>query len=107
MLLGALLSWPLTRIFPQRDIVWSADLYWGLAYMGIMASAVGWWLWLSVVRRVSATVAGMSSLGVPVLAVVFATLFLGEQASRSELVGVALIMTGLVIVTLAGARKLN
>jgi uncharacterized membrane protein len=49
----------------------------------------------------------MSSLGVPVLAVVFATLFLGEQASRSELVGVALIMTGLVIVTLAGARKLN
>ncbi len=105
MLLGAVLTWPFTRIFPQAPIVWGADLYWGLAYMGVFASAVGWWLWLSVVQRVSATVAGMSSLGVPVLAVLFAWWFLDERATSWELAGVAMIMAGLVVVTLAGARK--
>ncbi|TEA79556.1 DMT family transporter [Allopusillimonas ginsengisoli] len=105
MLLGAILTWPFTLIFPQTPIVWGAELYWGLAYMGILASAVGWWLWLSVVQRVSATVAGMSSLGVPVLAVVFAWLILGERATNWELAGIVMIMAGLVIVTLAGAHK--
>lgn len=105
MLLGVLLTWPFTRIFPQAPVVWGADLYWGLAYMGVLASAVGWWLWLSVVQRVSATVAGMSSLGVPVLAVIFAWLFLDERASTGELAGIALIMAGLIVVTTAGAKK--
>ncbi|WP_237173962.1 DMT family transporter [Paracandidimonas lactea] len=104
MLLGVVLTWPLTQLFPQQAIVWNGDLVVGLLYMGVLASALGWWLWLSVVQRVSATVAGMSSLGVPVLTVVFAWLILGERASVAELAGVAFIMAGLVIVTAAGAR---
>lgn len=104
MLLGVVLTWPLTRIFPQQDIVWGPTLYWGLAYMGIMASALGWWLWLSVIKRVSATVAGMSSLGVPVLTIVFAWLLLHERPTSWELAGVVMIMAGLVVVTLAGGK---
>jgi len=66
---------------------------------------LGWWLWMSVVRRVSATVAGMSSLGVPVLTVLLAWLFLSERPSAGELAGVAFIMAGLVIVNLEGSRR--
>src|SRR5690606_38714056 len=104
MALGAVLTFPITQIFPQQAIVWGADLFWGVAYMAIIASAMGWWLWMSVVRRVSATIAGMSSLGVPVLTVVLAWLILHEQPTTPELVGVAFIMAGLVIVNLEGAR---
>lgn len=100
MFLGAVLTWPLTWLIPQQEIVWGPALAWGLAYMAIMASALGWWLWLSVVRRVSATVAGMSSLGVPVLAVMLAWVVLGEQPGSLELIGITLIMTGLLVLNL-------
>src|SRR5690606_41123066 len=91
--------------FPQQEIVWEPVLFWGMAYMAVIASGLGWWLWLSVVRRVSATVAGMSSLGVPVLTVILAWLLLSEQPTALELAGVALIMAGLVAVNLPGPRR--
>lgn len=100
MFLGALLTLPVTWLLPQQAIVWGPDLYWGIGYMAILASALGWWLWLSVVQRVSATVAGMSSLGVPVLTVILAWLLLGERPTLLELVGVTLIMLGLIVINL-------
>lgn len=104
MFLGTLLTLPVALLLPQQSIVWGPDLVWGIAYMAIMASALGWWLWLSVIRRVSATVAGMSSLGVPVLAVALAWLLLGETPTLLELVGIMLIMLGLVVINLVPAR---
>ncbi|HWL30134.1 MAG TPA: DMT family transporter [Burkholderiaceae bacterium] len=105
MLLGAMLTWPFTLVFPQPDVVWTAEVIWGLAYMSILASALGWWLWLSVVRRVSATVAGMSSLGVPVLTVILAWALLGERPTLLEIAGIVFIMAGLVVVTTASAQS--
>lgn len=98
MLLGAVLIWPVTLLFPQPEIVWAPELFWGLAYLAIVASAGGWWLWLTVVQRVSATVAGMSALGVPVLTVILAWAILSEQPTLLELLGIILIMVGLVVV---------
>lgn len=103
MLLGAAVTFPLTLLFPQRPVVWAPELFWGVAYMAVIASALGWWLWMSVVRRVSAMVAGMSSLGVPVLTVVLAWLLLGERPTWLELVGIGFIMCGLLVVNLAPA----
>lgn len=100
MFLGTLLTLPVALLLPQQSIVWGPDLYWGIAYMAIMASALGWWLWLSVIQRVSATVAGMSSLGVPVLAVALAWLLLAETPTLLELAGITLIMLGLVVINL-------
>src|SRR3546814_14557930 len=94
MLLGAVLAWPVTLAFPQQDIVWEPVLFWGVAYMAIIASGLGWWLWLSVVRRVSATVDSMSRLGVPVLTVLLAWLLLSDRPALRELLGVAFIMAG-------------
>ncbi|MBF6615643.1 DMT family transporter [Pollutimonas thiosulfatoxidans] len=105
MLLGAVLTWPFTLIIPQRPIVWGWELSLGLAYMAVGASALGWWLWMSVVRRVSASVAGISSLGVPVLTVILAWLLLDERPSAAEVGGIVLILAGLVIVTSAGMRR--
>jgi drug/metabolite transporter (DMT)-like permease len=104
MLLGAMLTWPFTLLFPQPEVVWTAEVIWGIAYMAILASALGWWLWLSVVRRVSATVAGMSSLGVPVLTVILAWALLGERPTLLEIAGIVFIMAGLVVVTTASGQ---
>lgn len=105
MLLGAGFCLPLVLFVPQRPTDWSVELLMGLAYMGILASALGWWLWLSVVRRVSVAVVGMSSLGVPVLAVLLAWLLLGEDPDTATLWGVVSIVTGLVVVNVAALRR--
>ena len=109
MLLGAVFTFPITLLFPQPPIIWGTQLLIGLAYMAVIASALGWWLWMSVVRRVSATIAGMSSLGVPVLAMLLAWWLLHERPTSLELIGISLIMAGLVVVTrappLSDARK--
>ena len=105
MLLGSLFTLPFAWLWPQIPPHWGAPLYLGLAYMGVMASAVGWMLWMFVVRRVSAAVAGMSSLGVPVLAIILAWLLLGERPGPAELTGVVLIMAGLVVMNWPSSRK--
>lgn len=105
MLLGALLTLPLALLVPQMAPRWGAQLVLGLLYMGVLASAVGWGLWMMVVRRVSATVAGMSALGVPVLTIILAWLLLGEHPTALDMSGAALMMAGLVVVTLAPARR--
>lgn len=98
MFLGALFTLPFAFIVPQQALVWRPEVIWGLAYMAVMASAVGWGLWLLVVRRVSATIAGLSSLGVPILAVILAWILLAERPTALELLGIVLMMAGLVVV---------
>lgn len=105
MLLGALFTLPLALLMPQMAPRWGAQLVLGLLYMGVLASAVGWGLWMMVVRRVSASVAGMSALGVPVLTIILAWLLLGERPTALDIGGAALMMAGLVVVTLAPARR--
>ncbi|WP_353173547.1 DMT family transporter [Paracandidimonas soli] len=100
MLLGGLFCLPLIWIFPQQETVWAPQLYFGMAYMTIMATAVGWLLWMSVVQRVSASIAGMSSLLVPALVLLQAWFWLDEFPSWLEWGGIALIMVGLLVVTM-------
>ncbi len=103
--LGSLFCLPLVLFVSQRPTVWSVDMFTGMAYMAIVASALGWWLWLSVVRRVSVAVVGMSSLGVPVLAAALAWVLLGERPDAAALAGIASIVVGLVVVNVAALRR--
>ncbi|NYT65141.1 EamA family transporter [Alcaligenaceae bacterium] len=105
MFLGVVLVWPMTLIIPQPPILWEPQLILGISYMAVIASAGGWWLWLSVVQRVSATVAGMSALGVPVVTVILAWLILSEQPTGLELIGITLIMVGLVVINRPTKRR--
>jgi drug/metabolite transporter (DMT)-like permease len=98
MLLGAVFTLPFIFIFPQPVIDWQPGVVWGLAYMAVMASAMAWALWLWVVRRVRATVAAMSSLGIPVLTVALSWIIFSERPGPLGMVGVVLMMAGLVVV---------
>lgn len=100
MLLGTFFTLPFVWFYQDQPIVWQPATVWGILYLGVFASALAWALWLFVVRRVEATVAGMSSLGVPVLAIVLAWVVLGEQPGPIELTGMVLMLAGLVAVNL-------
>lgn len=103
MLLGAILVLPFALVVPQPATQLNLLVVLAIVYSGVVSSAVAWALWLLVVRRVSAVVAGMSGLGVPVFTILLAWALLGEQPTLLELVGVVLMLAGLVVVNLAAA----
>ncbi|KAG1320001.1 hypothetical protein G6F61_015236 [Rhizopus arrhizus] len=72
-----------------------------MTYIVLIATAAGWLLWLQVVRRVPASIAGLSSLGVPVVAMLLAWAILSERPSWGEVGGMVLILAGIFIVSRA------
>ncbi|KOQ43664.1 permease, partial [Achromobacter xylosoxidans] len=86
---------------PQIPAQWGWQLWAGMVYIVLIATAAGWLLWLQVVRRVPASIAGLSSLGVPVVAMLMAWAVLSERPSPVELGGMALILAGIFVVSRA------
>ncbi|CAM4051225.1 DMT family transporter [Bordetella bronchialis] len=104
MFIGGVAMAPVALAVPQIAIVWNLPLLLGMAYIILIASAAGWLLWLIVVRRVPASVAGMSSLGTPVIAALLAWLIFDERPAPLEGLGMVLILCGLVVVARAAGR---
>jgi drug/metabolite transporter (DMT)-like permease len=104
MFLGGAVMVPVALAVPQIAIVWNLQLVLGMLYIILAASAAGWLLWLIVVRRVPASVAGLSSLGTPVIAALLAWLVFDERPAPVEGLGMILILCGLIVVARAASR---
>jgi drug/metabolite transporter (DMT)-like permease len=105
MFVGGVAMVPVALAVPQIAPVWNQQLVLGMIYIVLAASAAGWLLWLIVVRRVPASVAGMSSLGTPVIAGLLAWPIFGERPPPIEGLGMVLILCGLVVVARAAGRS--
>ena len=99
MLLGGLALGVVALAVPSRPIAWTPAFIGGLAYSIVLASSLAWLLWLFVVQRLPTTVAGLSSLAVPVGAVLMAWLILNERPNTVETAGIVLIVCGLLAVS--------
>jgi drug/metabolite transporter (DMT)-like permease len=104
MFLGGAVMVPVALAVPQIHTVWNTELVLGMLYIILAASAAGWLLWLIVVRRVPASVAGLSGLGTPVIAALLAWLFFDERPAPVEALGMVLILCGLIVVARAASR---
>lgn len=105
MLIGAGALGLLALAVPQRPIEWSWPFIGALAYSAVLASSLAWWLWAIVLQRLSATVASVSSLGVPICSVLLAWLILHERPSAAEWLGIMFVLLGLVAISGVGARQ--
>lgn len=66
-----------------------------IAFLALFATALGWALWLFVLSRLPATVAGIASLATPVVGMLLAAAQLHEIPSGREVAGVACILLAL------------
>jgi drug/metabolite transporter (DMT)-like permease len=89
---------------PQRPVDWTGTYIAALLYNGLLSSGVCWVLWALVVQRLSANVAGLTSLAVPVAGVLFAWGLLHEQPSNPEWIGIILI--GIALLALQFRRRM-
>ena len=87
MLFGALALCLAAWVVPERPIDPVPYFYAALGYNAILATALTWFLWLFALQHLSAGMAGLSSLGVPVVGVLAGWLELGEIPGTLELAG--------------------
>lgn len=68
----------------------------------MVSTALGWWLWITLLDRVPAWEGSLSALGTPVIVIVSSRMILGEDFKLSEMMGILLIGAGLALLSLFG-----
>ena len=81
--------------------VWSAVLY-----LGLIMTALGYWLWNNLLRKHEVGTVAPFLLLIPVFSVMGGVLFLDETLSGRELLGGAVIIAGVALITLRRRRRL-
>ncbi|HXF18044.1 MAG TPA: EamA family transporter, partial [Burkholderiales bacterium] len=92
-------------MFERPPIVWSNTFVAVTMFNGVMATGIGWLAWLYVLHRLPAGTTSLSSLGIPVIAIISSWIQLGEQPGRSELVGMLLIGAALALLSYLSIRR--
>jgi len=83
-----------------------APMWWLLLFYSLAASMWTVWLWMTGLKHVPASRAGVFTVMLPISAAAVGILFLGEQLSGVQLAAFALALTGLLLATWPGAAKL-
>jgi len=94
-LLGLLPLFAVSAFLPQPPIDWQGEFILILIFNGCVAAGLGWLIWLHLLSRLSAGMAGLNVLATPAVALLCAWAQLGEQPSLAEGVGMLLIALGL------------
>jgi drug/metabolite transporter (DMT)-like permease len=89
----------------SRPIDWTPQFVALILALGVVASAGGWLGWFYVLKRLPAGITSMSSLGVPVVALLSSAVQLGERPVVSELAGMVLIGAALSLISWDMIRK--
>ncbi|HET7401954.1 MAG TPA: DMT family transporter, partial [Usitatibacter sp.] len=84
-------------VYPHAPIDWTGEFVFALLFSAVLATALGWWLWTYVLATTPAGIAGLNSLGIPVIAVLGSAIQLGERPPALELAGMLAIGVALAV----------
>ena len=95
-------------IFPMLGTNWaaiSATSWLLMAGSSLLALSFSYMVWYTAVQRIGSTRTAMYSNLTPIVAMMVAAVWLGEQITRTQLLGATLILSGIVLTRLAPARR--
>jgi drug/metabolite transporter (DMT)-like permease len=84
---------------------WTTSFVLAMAYMSVLGGALAWLLWMFIISRLPAAVAGIASLATPVVGVIAAAIQLHEIPSTTELIGMVLIVAALIVNSIPGPAE--
>jgi drug/metabolite transporter (DMT)-like permease len=105
MALGLIPMLAVVSVSHDRAIVWTPQFIALVLILGIVATAGGWIAWFYVLRSLPAGTTSMSSLGIPVVALLSSALQLGERPTSAEWIGMGLIALALALVSWDTIRR--
>jgi drug/metabolite transporter (DMT)-like permease len=91
----------------QKETIFSPYLIFAVLYAGIVATALGWFLWLYVLEKIKVNIASLSSLAVPILTILESWFQLGEKPNVFEICGIVLIALSLLLIYLDASFKVK
>jgi drug/metabolite transporter (DMT)-like permease len=77
-----------------RHVTWTPSAVAALAYLGVFATAGGFFLYFSLLTRIGATNVSLINYASPVVATIFGAGLLGERITTATVAGFALIVVG-------------
>ena len=92
-------------LVPSQPMQWNIEFIAYFIYAIVLGTVVGWLLWFYVLNHVSAGVATLNALAIPVVAVAAAWLQLGERPPGHELLGMLLIGIALALLGAIALRQ--
>jgi drug/metabolite transporter (DMT)-like permease len=84
---------------------WSGAFLWSLAFTLVVTTCLGSFLWLYVLRELPAGIAGLGTMGTPVVGLLASWAQLGEQPALLEIVGMVVILAGMAILFARGMKN--
>jgi drug/metabolite transporter (DMT)-like permease len=105
LLFGSLWLGALAWLHPHPSVRWTLEFVVALGFSAAFGTAIGWWLWTYVLAHTRAGIAGLNSLGIPVIAVLSSALQLGERPPPIELAGMLAIGIALAMLGWLGLRR--
>jgi drug/metabolite transporter (DMT)-like permease len=106
MAFGSVVLLILALVVPERATDFNATFLAAFAYNAFLSTSLAWVLWLFVVKRLAANIAGLGSLISPLVGVLCAWMLLGEVPDAAEFAGIALIGIALLGVLRPSARPI-
>ena len=100
MLFGAVALCVVAVLHPSRPIDPTPYFFGALAFNAVLATGLAWLLWLYVLQNLSTGLAGLSTLGIPMIGALAGWLELGERPAPVELAGMLLIGAALALISL-------
>jgi drug/metabolite transporter (DMT)-like permease len=94
MLWGTIPLLALAAIVPEH-VRWTTSFVASMAFLGVLGGALTWFLWMFILSRLPAGVAGIASLATPVVGVALSAIQVHEIPSTTELIGMVLILGAL------------
>jgi len=91
--------------FDREPVKWTGTFIFAAVFNGVLATGIGWLTWLYVLHRLPAGTTSLSSLGIPLIAIVASWLQFGEEPGKSELIGMLLIGIALAILSYLSIRR--
>jgi len=89
----------------SKTICINSYLIFAILYTGIIATAFAWFLWILLLKKLPVSIVGLSSLAIPVFAMIESYIQLHEKFSFLDLLGSFFIILSLFIIYLESLRK--
>jgi drug/metabolite transporter (DMT)-like permease len=105
MVVGAIVLSLYSAFFVHGTIKWGWPAIEYLLYNGLLASAVGYWLWTYILANTQAGKAAVSVLVIPIIGVLAGIVLLKEALSWNTVAGMVLIIGGVWIVNRQAAVR--
>lgn len=105
MLMGGIVLTAITLVMPSRPVEWTPYFWVMLIYCTVFGTVAGWLLWLFILQRLPASIAGLSIMAVPALGVLASRVQLGERPGGVEFTGMLLIGASLALLSWPSLRE--